>query len=197
MTRLLVWLPLALVCAAAALAFDTRTGRYLPAVGEIAIAFTPGDEADDLVTGAIANARKQILVQAFSFTHRDIANALIRAQRRGVEVVVIADPEQADRIETSVVSDLAAARIPVLMDHEHVSAHNKIMVIDSAQPSCAVVTGSYNFTHAAQFKNVENLLVLRGNPPVCAAYESNWKRHRAHSTTYERNRTFGTRQPRF
>ncbi|MGH8720099.1 MAG: phospholipase D-like domain-containing protein, partial [Burkholderiales bacterium] len=102
MTRLLVWLPLALACAAAALALDTRTGRYLPAVGEIAIAFTPGDEADDLVTGAIANARKQVLVQAFSFTHRDIANALIRAQRRGVEVVVIADPEQADRIETSV-----------------------------------------------------------------------------------------------
>ncbi|MGH8729678.1 MAG: phospholipase D family protein [Burkholderiales bacterium] len=190
MTRLLALLLLASICAAAALAFDARTGKYLPAVGEIAVAFTPGDEADDLVTGAIANAKEQVLVQAFSFTHRDIANALIRAQRRGVEVVVIADPEQDDKIETSLISDLVAAKIPVLMDHEHVSAHNKIVVIDAGDPECAVVTGSYNFTHAAQFKNAENLLVLKSNPQVCEAYDKNWKRHRAHSRTYRPGRRF-------
>lgn len=188
MTKLFVGLGLAVVCAAGALAFEA--GKYLPAVGEIAVAFTPGDEADDLVTGAIAGAHKQVLVQAFSFTHRDIANALIRAARRGVEVIVIADPEQDDRIETSVIGDLAAARIPVLMDHEHVSAHNKVIVIDASDPECAVVTGSYNFTHAAQFKNAENLLVLKSNPLVCEAYERNWKRHKAHSRSYKaRNRS--------
>ncbi|MGH8604298.1 MAG: phospholipase D-like domain-containing protein, partial [Gammaproteobacteria bacterium] len=121
------------------------------------------------------------------FTHRDIATALIGARRRGVEVIVIADPQQADRIETSVIDDLAVAKVPVLMDHDHVSAHNKIMVIDSGAPGCAVVTGSYNFTHAAQFKNAENLVVLKGNSPVCEAYEKNWKRHRSHSKKYEKN----------
>lgn len=189
MTRFALGLGLALALVVAALAFDSPRGKYLPAVGEIAFAFTPGDNADRLVVEAIREAQRQILVQAFSFTHRDIAAALIRAQRRGVEVIIIADPEQAERIETSVIDDLAASKIPILMDHEHMSAHNKIMVIDSGSPTCAVVTGSYNFTHAAQFKNAENLLVLKSNPPVCEAYDRNWKTHRAHSRNYSVTRT--------
>jgi phosphatidylserine/phosphatidylglycerophosphate/cardiolipin synthase-like enzyme len=186
-----ILLPLLVAFAATSLAFDAPTGKFIAATGEIAVAFTPGDSADQLVVNAIRDAHKQILVQAFSFTHRDIASALIKAQRRGVQVIIIADPEQAEKIETSVIDHLAAAKVPILADHEHVSAHNKIMVIDAGYSSCAVVTGSYNFTHAAQFKNAENLLVLKGNPPVCEAYEKNWNRHRAHSKRYQKSATFG------
>ncbi len=171
----------AIPLAAATVAFAPPAGKYIPATGEIAVAFTPGDAADNLVVQTIRGAKRQILVQAFSFTHREIASELIRAQRRGVEVIVIADPQQSEKIPTSVIGALAAAKMSVFMDHEHVSAHNKIMIVDSSLPTCAVVTGSYNFTHAAQSKNAENLLVLKGNRPVCEAYEKNWRRHRQHS----------------
>ena len=46
-----------------------------------------------------------------------------------------------------------------------------------------VLTGSFNFTKAAEESNAENLLVI--NDPILAAkYTSNWKDHLAHSPAY-------------
>lgn len=151
-----------------------------PASGTIQVAFTPGDDAASLIMQAIKRARQQILVQTYSFTHIGIADALIQAHRRGVEVMVIADMQQSERIPTSLIRVLAAAGIPVLMDSEHASAHNKVMIIDH-DTDPVVITGSYNFTHAAQFTNAENVLILRDNPNLASAYFSNWQRHREHS----------------
>ena len=83
---------------------------------------------------------------------------------------------------------LAAAGIPTFVDSEHDSAHNKIMVIDAGSQQGIVITGSFNFTHAAQYRNAENLLIFRGNPQLTQSYLNNWKRHRAHSQTFEANR---------
>jgi phosphatidylserine/phosphatidylglycerophosphate/cardiolipin synthase-like enzyme len=151
-----------------------------PATGTIQVAFTPGDDADGLIMQAIRHARKQILVQAYSFTHLGIADALIKAHQRGVEVAVIADLQQTERIPTSLIRQLAAAGIAVYTDNEHASAHNKVMIID-ADSHPVVITGSYNFTHAAQYTNAENLLILRDNPDIAYAYRNNWQRHRQHS----------------
>jgi phosphatidylserine/phosphatidylglycerophosphate/cardiolipin synthase-like enzyme len=150
------------------------------------IAFTPGDDAARIVIDAVRAAKDQILVQAFSFTHRDIAQALIGAHARGVDVRVIADAEQTELIENTVVPELAAAGVPVFLDGEHVAAHNKVMVIDEDHPWAAVITGSYNFTFAAQFRNAENLVLLRGGPRIIRAYADNWRRHRVHSRPYQR-----------
>jgi phosphatidylserine/phosphatidylglycerophosphate/cardiolipin synthase-like enzyme len=125
-------------------------------------------------------------VQAFSFTHKDIARALIEARARGVDVRVIADAEQTELIENTVIPELAAAGVPVFLDKEHAAAHNKVMVIDEGDPSVLVITGSYNYTFAAQYRNAENLVVLRGGPRIARAYAENWRRHRAHSTPYRR-----------
>jgi phosphatidylserine/phosphatidylglycerophosphate/cardiolipin synthase-like enzyme len=148
------------------------------------IAFTPGDEAARIIIEALRASRQQILVQAFSFTHRDIARALIQARARGVDVQVIADAEQTELMENSAIPELAAAGVPVFLDAEHVASHNKVMVIDEGYSTAAVITGSYNFTFAAQFRNAENLLLLRGGPRIARAYAENWRRHRAHSRPY-------------
>jgi phosphatidylserine/phosphatidylglycerophosphate/cardiolipin synthase-like enzyme len=164
--------------AAPALAMQPAT---LPARGSVQVAFTPGTDAGELVTEAIRAAKTQILVQAYSFTHRAIAAALVSARQRGVDVQVIADREQRDSIETSRVDDLAEHGVPVYLDGEHAAAHNKVMVIDNGQPDPVVITGSFNFTTAAQYRNAENLLILRGNPALAEAYAANWRQHRAHS----------------
>ena len=177
---------LAISLAGAAFAFEPAPPLVpSPATGTAQYAFTPDDRADDMIIGAIAGAREQVLVQAFSFTHRRIAEALIRARGRGVDVIVIADYEQTYQIETSVIRDIAQAGVPVLLDAQH-SAHNKVMVIDAGRADCAVITGSYNFTHAAQFRNAENVVILKGNPPLCEAFRRNWDRHKTHSSPYER-----------
>ena len=156
--------------------------------GSAQVAFTPGDDAANLIIDAIQKAKRQVLVQAYSFTHKDIAQALVDARHRRVDVQVIADPLQDERGRTSRVAWLAEAGVPVWLDGEHAAAHNKVMVIDSGTPEAVVITGSYNFTHAAQFRNSENLLLLRGNPALAEAYAANWRRHRIHSLPYREGR---------
>ena len=149
--------------------------------GTAQVAFTPGDEASELVVTALRMAKKQVLVQTYSFTHQAIGQALVEAKRRGVDVQVIADRQQMETIATSLVTWLADQGVPVWVDAEHAAAHNKVMVIDNGSPEAAVITGSFNFTHAAQSRNAENLLLLRGNPNLAEAYAANWRRHKIHA----------------
>jgi phosphatidylserine/phosphatidylglycerophosphate/cardiolipin synthase-like enzyme len=160
----------------------------IPLQGTAQIAFTPRDDAEGMIIAAIKGARTQILVQAFSFTSRKIANALIAARRRGVDVRLTADREQAYSGEANRVRELAAAGIPVLLEVRYQNAHNKVMVIDADLPDSAVITGSYNWTYAAQKLNAENVLILRRNPEIARAYAANWHRHAAEALAYDRGR---------
>ena len=74
---------------------------------------------------------------------------------------------------------LAHAGIPTMIDAKHAIAHNKVMVIDGE----VVVTGSFNFTKAAEEKNAENLLVIRDRAMACK-YTANWAGHAEHSEKY-------------
>ena len=51
---------------------------------------------------------------------------------------------------------LVHSGVKTLIDAKHAIAHNKVMVIDSE----TVITGSFNFTKAAEDHNAENLLVI-------------------------------------
>ena len=155
----------------------------LPAQGTIQAAFAPWDDAEGVVLDAIRKAKRDIRVQAFSFTSRRLAAALVSAKRRGVDVQVIADAEQASG-PSSRLAALAAAGVAVLLDARYRSAHSKVMLMDASTPDAAVVTGSYNWTYAAQNRNAENLLVMRGNPELAQAYLANWERHAAGSRPF-------------
>jgi phosphatidylserine/phosphatidylglycerophosphate/cardiolipin synthase-like enzyme len=54
------------------------------------------------------------------------------------------------------------------------------MVIDDQ----TIITGSFNFTTAAEEHNAENLLVIR-SPELATKYTANWKAHLEHSEKYE------------
>ena len=69
--------------------------------------------------------------------------------------------------------------MPVWIDAQHAIAHNKIMVIDDA----TVITGSFNFTKAAEEHNAENLLIIH-DPALAARYTENWNQHLGHSQQY-------------
>ena len=162
----------------------SRTPMVMPARGTVQLAFTPWDNAEAMIVDGIRGAKQQILVQAFSFTSRALANALIAARKRGVDVQVLADREQTFGGEFSRIPDLANAGIAVTLDVRYQSAHNKVMIIDAGTTDAAVITGSYNWSYAAQYKNAENVLILRGNPDIVNAYAANWRRHHAESLPY-------------
>jgi len=126
-------------------------------------------------------------VQAFSFTSRTLANSLIAARRRGVDVQIMADREQTFSGEASRIPDLSKSGITVVLETRYQSAHNKVMVIDAGSADAAVITGSYNWTYAAENKNAENVMILRHNPEIANAYAANWRRHRADALPYFRD----------
>ena len=178
MRQVLIGLALLFACAAEA------QRPALPAQGTVQVAFTPWDNAEAMIVDGIRQAKHQILVQAFSFTSRTLANALIAAKKRGVDVRVMADREQTFSGEASRIPDLVRAGIPVMLEVRYQSAHNKVMVMDAGTADAAVLTGSYNWTYAAQNKNAENVLILRHNPDIANAYAVNWRRHFADALPY-------------
>lgn len=170
-----------LACACAVQASGPQT---FAAQGTVEVAFAPWDDWEGMVARAIGGARKQILVQAFSFTSRPIAAALIAARARGVDVQVTVDRDQTFSGENSRIPELAAGGIPVWLEVRYQSAHNKVIVIDANTSTPVVVTGSANWTAAAARKNAENVLVLRNNHALTRAYADNWRRHRADALPY-------------
>jgi phosphatidylserine/phosphatidylglycerophosphate/cardiolipin synthase-like enzyme len=174
---------IALVVAGLAGADALAIQRY-PAVGSIEIAFTPDDRIDRLIVAAIDAARHEVLVQAYSFTDHSIARALVRARKRGAEVRVVADREQARSLPQNVLPELLAGGVEVWLDGNFQAAHNKIIIIDADAPHATTITGSYNFTIAAQRGNAENVIVLRDNAPVARGYRDNWLRRKANAAAW-------------
>ncbi len=136
------------------------------------VCFSPEGHCASIILDEIAAARQSIRVQAYSFTAHDISDALIAAAKRGVDVAVIVDKSQTSE-RYSVLSDLNDAHLAVYIDYCCAIAHNKVIIIDEHR----LLTGSYNFTKAAESKNAENLLVLE-DPVLAKAYLENWTTHR-------------------
>ena len=164
----------------------TVSGRAPGEIGsvETRVYFTPWDDAEGAIMRTIRAAKTQILVQAYSFTSGAIAGELINARKRGIDVRITADQEQTERISTSRIPDLARAGIPVWIETRYQSAHNKTMVIDAGQAFPVVITGSYNWTVAAQRRNSENVLILSGAADLARAYKVNWERHQGDALPY-------------
>ncbi len=163
------------------LVFLLRAGlRKLGWMASHAIYFSPKGGCEAAIVKEIKAARREILVQAYSFTADPLTYALIEAKKRGVHVEIILDKSN----EVERYSDLhifLENGLPPLIDHNHAIAHNKIMVIDRR----TVVTGSFNFTNQAENENAENVVILKGNPDVVEQYRQNFQAHKGHSKPAE------------
>jgi phosphatidylserine/phosphatidylglycerophosphate/cardiolipin synthase-like enzyme len=147
----------------------------------VAVYFSPSGGATDAVVREVNAAKQQMLVQAYSFTSAPIAKALVAAHKRGVSILAVLDKSN-ETAKYTAATFLVNAGIRTLIDDQHAVAHNKVIVINSA----TVITGSFNFTKAAEEKNAENLLVIKEAPALVQAYAANIQAHAAHSHPYTR-----------
>jgi phosphatidylserine/phosphatidylglycerophosphate/cardiolipin synthase-like enzyme len=131
------------------------------------------------VVREIESTHNTIFVQAYSFTSAPIAKALADARARGVEVAVILDDSQKTEKYSSA-DFLVHAGIATGIDARHAIAHNKVMILDGR----TVITGSFNFTKAAEESNAENLLIIR-DAKIAEMYAQNWRAHAEHSQPYK------------
>ena len=143
------------------------------------VPFSPHGGCTDAIVRELDNAKESVLVQAYEFTSAPIAKALMEAHKRGVKVQVILDKSQWTEKYSSA-TFFQNMGIPTFVDEIHGLAHNKVMVVDGR----IVITGSFNFTKAAEESNAENLLVIQ-DADLAAKYAKNWQEHLEHSVPYE------------
>jgi phosphatidylserine/phosphatidylglycerophosphate/cardiolipin synthase-like enzyme len=145
-------------------------------VPDIKAHFSPKGGCQDAILAELKKARREILVQAYSFTAEPLALAMVEAKKQGVTVEIVLDKSN----ELERYSDLKILMdnaMDVKIDHDHAIAHNKIIIIDKA----TLITGSFNFTNQAEHENAENLMIIKGHPELVTWYRENFFKHREHS----------------
>ena len=143
------------------------------------VCFSPNGGCTKAIIEQIDNAKSEILIQAYSFTSAPIAKALVNAHKRGVHVEIILDKSNKSA-KYSAGDFTAHMGVTTYIDSRHAIAHNKIIIIDKE----TVITGSFNFTKAAEEKNAENLLIIK-NKKLAEIYIDNWYKHKERSERYE------------
>lgn len=145
---------------------------------QISVKFSPNGGITQSIVDTVLEAKDTIKVQAFSFTSLSIAEALIAAKTRGVDVQVVLDRENLFN-KSSVIKTLYNSGITIYIDDQHTIAHNKVIIIDR----CLVFTGSFNFSRNAETKNAENS-VLINDRQITTQFIENWILHKEHSYIY-------------
>ena len=153
----------------------------------IAVYFSPNGGATEAVVRELNAAQTQVLMQAYSFTSAPIAKALVEAHKRGVKILAVLDKSN-ETAKYSAATFLYNFGLQPLLDAEHAIAHSKVLVIDST----TIITGSFNFTKAAEEKNAENMLVIKDAPALGQAYEATIRLHAGHSHPYQRQAALGS-----
>lgn len=165
---------LALVAAALAFSSPVAADPQLSAT-PIEVCFVPGTGCQDLIVQHIDAAKTSVFAQAYSFTSSKIAEALVRAKARGVDVRVILDRSDLTGKGTQL-RTLVDGKVPTWIDSAHAISHNKVLVLDGV----IVQTGSYNLTGAAERSNAENAVFIH-DAALAKQFFDNWVRHVAHS----------------
>ncbi len=116
--------------------------------------FCPDDACETAVLRALQKTEKSIYFMAFSFTHKDIAELLIKKHREGVDVRGIFEKQQ--NSTHIVFSLLEKNNLPILWDGNKYKMHHKIFIIDNK----TVITGSMNPSLSGTQGNDENILII-------------------------------------
>jgi phosphatidylserine/phosphatidylglycerophosphate/cardiolipin synthase-like enzyme len=131
---------------------------------EIETYFSPDDGIVYKIVDLINGASKRLDLLAFTITSDPISNAILAAERRGIEVRGVVEASQIS-VMGSDVSSLRAAGLDIRLDGNPNLMHHKVLIIDSR----IVLLGSYNFTRSAEENNDENTLILY-DPALAAQF---------------------------
>jgi phosphatidylserine/phosphatidylglycerophosphate/cardiolipin synthase-like enzyme len=124
---------------------------------QIEIWFLPEDrEAIYRLQKIIQAAKKSIQVAMFTWTRHDLAEDLIEAHKRGINVEVALDRNSAGGVSKKVAKLLEKEGIPLTLNSGSGLLHHKMMVVDDE----TLVVGSANWTLAAFEKNNDCFLVI-------------------------------------
>lgn len=145
------------------------------------VGFSPEGSAQELVLNVIGSAKSTIRMIGYNFTARDIAQALVSAQKRGVDVKVVLDyKENQNRYSQAAMNILVNAHIDVRTSSYYKIQHDKTIIVDGRH----VETGSFNYTSSAEKYNSENAIVMWNAPTLAKEYLQHWQSRWDKGTPY-------------
>jgi phosphatidylserine/phosphatidylglycerophosphate/cardiolipin synthase-like enzyme len=132
--------------------------------------FSPSDHVAERLISLIEEEKRSIKIAVYCMTHHKIAQALIQAKQRGVEVEIVVDPFS---IKTrSPLKKIANSGIPIYVWDPSAQStffkgkkdkkfhrslmHDKFCVFGDN----LVWTGSFNFTYDAAHSHQENVIII-------------------------------------
>ncbi|MEO7174661.1 MAG: phospholipase D-like domain-containing protein [Saprospiraceae bacterium] len=121
--------------------------------------FSPSDGVSAKIIKALHTANEEILFALLTFTRDEIADEIIDRFDDGVEVRGLIDSPNDSGSEFNYLNNQG---LSVLEHSASTQCHHKYVVVDATLPESdpLVLTGSHNWTTAAETRNDENTLVL-------------------------------------
>jgi len=152
--------------------------------------FSPDDDINVKLLSLIDQEKNHIRIAIFNFTNRNIAQALIHAQKRGVVVEVITDINCVyDRYNK--IDQLHDNNISILVYNAKQSKtgsgimHHKFALFSkNAADKALVWTGSCNFTRSGYHANQENAVLL-GNTKIVNKFLKQFEHMKKQAHSYK------------
>lgn len=122
---------------------------------KVEVQFSPNQGSRERLIQFVDSCDTHLYVAAYSLTADPIADAIIRAKDRGLDTKVLVDNTQAGS-KYAQDERLLESGVALRRDLRSAAMHNKFIVCDWRH----VLTGSYNFTNNAEFRNDENYVII-------------------------------------
>lgn len=114
---------------------------------------------DEKLVALIDRAQRTVDVADYDFDLANVADAMVRAQGRGVRVRMVTDSDTVandDEAIQAAFGKLKGAKIPVVEDNRKPIMHNKFTVVDGRWVS----TGSWNYTDGDTYRLNNNMIII-------------------------------------
>ena len=144
------------------------------------VQFSRSDRIPQTFVAAIDRTEKTLLLALYDLRLSEVADAVLRAKKRGVQVRLIYDESHAKPASPEAGAGpspeyqaLVDAGVPTRLLKGAGSfgiMHHKFAVLDGE----LLITGSFNWTRAADDKNFENA-VFKTDPELIAGFTRNWE----------------------
>ena len=138
---------------------------------QILVIFTSEDPAlESTIIPFVQGAESSVYFMAFSFTDYPLADAMIQARLRDLDVAGVFEAFGSTS-ESAEMRTLFCGDVPVRQDGNGGFLHHKVIVVDERY----VITGSLNFSTRAEETNDENVIII-DNPDIARLYIEEFER---------------------
>jgi phosphatidylserine/phosphatidylglycerophosphate/cardiolipin synthase-like enzyme len=123
----------------------------------------------EAILDELRKAEHEIYVAVAWFNDTEIFNILLNkaSEGRKVELLISNDPNNFGESNSLNFNELIenGGKVSRLIT-ENALMHNKFCVIDG----CTLITGSYNWTFGAFYKNLENIVIIENDTTLCETF---------------------------